>query len=244
MMYLKKMKKEFAICFRTFGSEIDNVIYEFNMFCNGEHPCYNGRNSTPLVKFDGSKNCKDYRIKENSQRATNYRAGENINETIMVTGPHKRVGKVTDLNMIDPDGPNRVIRDHLEIYTTLLETFKKSGSMAIQEDYPAWDKSGRKNAFAKLLMLDQADYNTQHIFFDDNADDGDECIVDVRDVITGHQLEQSKYMNMYVVKVHPHRAITEPDYFIKMIELCEAKRDEEIAKIEAGIEEEEQPKEK
>lgn len=42
-------------------------------------------------------------------------------------------------------------------------------------------------------------------------------------------------MNMYVVKVHPHRAITEPDYFIKEIEKCEAKRDEEIARVEAGF---------
>lgn len=39
-------------------------------------------------------------------------------------------------------------------------------------------------------MLDQADYTTQHIFFDDNADEGDECIVDVRDVITGQALDQ------------------------------------------------------
>jgi hypothetical protein len=45
-------------------------------------------------------------------------------------------------------------------------------------------------------------------------------------------------MDMYVVKVHPHRAITEADYFIKEIEKCEQKRDEEIARVEAGIEEE------
>lgn len=45
-------------------------------------------------------------------------------------------------------------------------------------------------------------------------------------------------MNQYVVKVHPHRAITEPDYFIKKIEECEARRDEEIARIEAGIDDE------
>ena len=31
---------------------------------------------------------------------------------------------------------------------------------------------------------------------------------------------------------------TEPDYFIKEIEKCEAKRDEEIARVEAGLEEE------
>ena len=140
--------------------------------------------------------------------------------------------------MIDTDGDNQVIRDHLDIFQTMLENFKKYGSMAIQEDFPAWDKSGRANALAKLLMVDQSDYDTQHIFFDDNADDGEDCIVNVRDVITGQSLEQSKYMDMYVVKVQPHRAITESDYFIKEIEKCEAKRDEEIAKVEAGIDDE------
>ena len=44
---------------------------------------------------------------------------------------------------------------------------------------------------------------------------------------------------MYVVKVQPHRAILESEYFIKMIETAEAKRDEEIQRIEAGIEDEE-----
>lgn len=86
-------------------------------------------------------------------------------------------------------------------------------------------------------MVDQADYNTQHIFFDDNAEEGRDCIVDVRDVITGESIPNSKFMNMYVVKVQPHKAITEGDYFIKQIEICEAARDEEIRKVEAGIEE-------
>lgn len=45
--------------------------------------------------------------------------------------------------------------------------------MAIQEDYPAWAKVGCTSKCGKLLLVDQADYNTQHIFFDDNADDYD-----------------------------------------------------------------------
>lgn len=106
LMYLKKQKKEFSIAFRTFGNELDTVIHEFNLFCNGEHPCFNGRNSTPIVKFDGSKNSKDYRIKEPCQRASFYRGGEGINETIMVTGKHNRVSKIMDLNYIDNDGDN------------------------------------------------------------------------------------------------------------------------------------------
>lgn len=109
----------------------------------------------------------------------------------------------------------------------------------MSEDYKAWKENGFQNSFAKLLLVDQADYNTQHIFFDDNADEGEDCIVDVRDIITGEKIDQGKYMDMYVVKVHPHRAILESEYFIKMIETAEAKRDEEIQRIEAGIEDEE-----
>jgi len=62
LMYLKKQKREFAVVFRTFGSDHKNFIYEFNRFCEGEHPAFNGRNNSPLVKFDGSKNCKELRF--------------------------------------------------------------------------------------------------------------------------------------------------------------------------------------
>ena len=43
-------------------------------------------------------------------------------------------------------------------------------------------------------------------------------------------------MGRYVIKVEPHRAILEPDYFIKQIELAEQNRDDEIERVEAGIE--------
>lgn len=89
------------------------------------------------------------------------------------------------------------------------------------------------------MLIDQADYNTQHIFFDDNVDSAESCIVDVRDLISGEALPYKKFIDMYVVKVHPHRAILESDYFVKQIEMAEAKRDEEIRRIEAGIAEEE-----
>lgn len=58
-------------------------------------------------------------------------------------------------------------------------------------------------------------------------------------MVTGEQLPYKKFMDMYVVKVHPHKAILESDYFVKMIEQCEQKRDEEIRRMEAGIAEEE-----
>ena len=98
LMYLKKQKKEFSIIFRSFGTEIDPLIWEYNKFCSGEHPCFNGRNNTPLVKLDGSKNTKDMRIKNPSQKATFYRFGDGINESVMVTGNTDRKASMHEVN--------------------------------------------------------------------------------------------------------------------------------------------------
>ena len=61
---------------------------------------------------------------------------------------------------------------------------KKFSSLAIQDDFPNWNENERINTMSKVLLIDQADYGTQHIFFDDNADENEECIVDVRDVVS------------------------------------------------------------
>ena len=61
---VRKCKREFAVIFRTYGKDIDKITWEFNQFCNGNHPCFSGRNGTPLIKFDGSKGTKDLRIFE------------------------------------------------------------------------------------------------------------------------------------------------------------------------------------
>jgi len=68
------------------------------------------------------------------------------------------------------------------------------------------------------LLVDQADYKTQHIFFDTNANEEAKCIVDVRELVSGEPIPYRKFINMYVMKVETHRAILEPDYFIKLIE--------------------------
>ena len=238
LMYLKKNKQEFAVVFRTFGNDLKNVVHEFDKFARGEHPCFNGRNGMPIVKMDGAKASKDFRFTQpDEQVGTMYRLSTSVSDSVLVQGKdHERVTH-DEINMIDGD-EFVVTRDPLEMYTVMLETLKKHSVMALQEDYDAWNNNGRENNCGKLLLVDQADYNTQHIFFDDNADYGTDCIVDVRDLVTGEEVPYKKFMDMYVVKVHPHRAILESDYFVKQIELCEAKRDEEIRRMEAGIAEE------
>lgn len=125
--------------FRSFGADIDNVVWEFDRFAQGEHPCFSGRNNTPLVKFDGSKNCKDMRFKDTSQRGFFVRPTDEMNEAVFVTGSTDRVPN-DEVNMID-DEEHTVIRDHLDIYQTLIEGCKKYGAMAISEDYQSWKAS-------------------------------------------------------------------------------------------------------
>jgi hypothetical protein len=91
LMYLKKNKREFSLVFRTFGNDKEHFTYEFNRFCSGEHPAFNGRNNTPQVKFDGSKNCKELRFQSAFQHAVMYRQSADISESILVTGEHDRV---------------------------------------------------------------------------------------------------------------------------------------------------------
>jgi len=81
------------VVFRTFGQDLKLVVHEFDKFARGEHPCFNGRNGLPLVKFDGSKNSKDFRFKcPEEQIGTLYRLGAGINEAVMVLGEnHERV---------------------------------------------------------------------------------------------------------------------------------------------------------
>ena len=62
LIYLKKNKKEFAVIFWSFGSNIPLVIKEFNYFVNGKHPMYNGSNGTTLIKFDTGKLPRNFNI--------------------------------------------------------------------------------------------------------------------------------------------------------------------------------------
>lgn len=104
-------------------------------------------------------------------------------------------------------------------------------TMAIQEDFENWKDNDYHREVAKLQLIDQTDYDTHHIFFDDQANEDDECIVDTRDVCTNEIVSYLQQINKYVIKVEPYRAIMEPDYFCQMIEMAEKNRDEEIQRI-------------
>lgn len=67
MVELEKKNRNFVLIFRTFGYDFDDVIKEYNSFCEGKHPFFTEENGNFQKKyFDGTNNSKDYRIKENN----------------------------------------------------------------------------------------------------------------------------------------------------------------------------------
>lgn len=67
------------------------------------------------------------------------------------------------------EGLVNVYKDPIDQYVAIIETLKKRSTMAIQDDYTYWKKTNFLKSGGKLLYVDQADYGTMHIFFDDNA---------------------------------------------------------------------------
>lgn len=60
--------------------------WEFNQFCAGFHPCYSGRNGTPLIKFDGTKGTKDLKIRDDSQKGLYFRFSNEIQDSKLLQG--------------------------------------------------------------------------------------------------------------------------------------------------------------
>lgn len=115
------------------------------------------------------------RFKEKHQRGHFYRLGGNR----LITGAPKRapLGELVDEFYQGAVEEGSVLnhKDTIDQYMAILETLKKRASMSIQDDKAAWAKAANKRLGGKPLIIDQADYGTQHIFFDDVANDDVNC---------------------------------------------------------------------
>ena len=72
VLWLKKSKREFALIIKNnnLNDNHKDLVDELNLFFTGDHPLFNGKNGTPLVKFDGSKGCKNFVIDQSHQAVT------------------------------------------------------------------------------------------------------------------------------------------------------------------------------
>lgn len=193
-----------------------------------------------MARFDGSKNTKNLLIEPN-MKALVYRNLSNKDSVQSVFGTLTRnklsqnqeleeiYEKEIDEDIVD------IQKDGSQLFLKIQEMLKESSCIAIHDDYDTWKASNQNSDFAKPLYIDQQDYSTLQIFFDDNIQE-EENIVDIRDLVTNQKIPYKRAINKYMVKVEPLSAIRDPDYFMKCIKECEQNRIEEIEKIERGEE--------
>lgn len=197
------------------------------------------------MKFDGVKGVKDLHIKKKSQIGLWYRQeGNDIKQSQLVTGSLKRrtrenvddqdLGTLEDF--YDKEPAAEIMRNHGEAHLKLLEVLKRKPCMAIQDDYEGWIANGKRSDRAKLLLIDQSDYNTHQIFFDDV-----ETAVDVRDAVTGESIPENEVLNKYLFRVQPQKVILDGDYFTNQIKIAEELRDREIEAVEGELDENREP---
>jgi len=147
------------VAFRTFGQDLPLVVWEFNQFCQGNHPCFSGRNGTPLIKFDGSKGTKNLKIEDTDQQACYFRFSHEIKDAKLVTGMNSRITNEMDelleaLDSVEEYEDSKMIKDVIPQFQHILETLKKRATMAIQDDYYHYKESEYHNEYGKLLLID------------------------------------------------------------------------------------------
>ena len=236
---LSNQNRGFSVVFRTHGRELHKVIEEFNLFCEGDHPAFNGKNNDQVI-FNGKK-CRDLRIKD-QQKGMYFRFGKELSDVHLLMNTLERIQWKTTDDLLENYGGqieegtiSHYCESIEENYEIIMETIGKYGSMAIQDDFYAYYNHKDDSSYGKLLLIDQADFNTQHIFFDDMAIEGKQNNIDVRDLSTSEKIVEKKFRNKYVVKADIYEAILDDQYFLKKIKECERARDWEIERLQDGI---------
>jgi len=200
LLNLRAQGRDFALVFRTFGTDLPEVAEELEAFCTGSHPLY------PGVRMDGTTDCPDYRL-----------------HTDMAFGEFFRDAHGVQLTMRGPTGTCLPVQGWAEVWRAL-DGMLSAGhrALGLRDYYPFWREQGESDTSGKLLLLDPSRTDVHHIFFDDNVQWEKLHIIDARDVTTGDPIPFVDVIDHWVVKAEPLEAIRDPDYFIKAVELCEA----------------------
>ena len=234
MIELQKQKRKFKIIFRTFGSDFFEVTQDFNYFCEGKHPIFNGNSENyPKNYFDGTHNSKDYRV-TSENIGTFHRFGSDINDIdniFLVLGKLEKKNFANSLELLEyykNEKNIKVLEGGKKIFEFFNNKLKDDNynSMVLSDNYNAWFMNDKKKEFGKSMFIDPDDKETHMIFFDDNVSYKPTSIVDCRNIKTGKTMEYEDIINKFIVKVDPINAAGDDYYYVEKIHEAEKLRNE------------------
>jgi hypothetical protein len=240
LIALKKNKQDFAVVFRFFGqdqSDIEEFIYEFNCFCDCQHPRYCGDYGFNKFKYDVEKEKKDYRINlETCEYMGVMYRGDTEEKEKLICGSinHPPYDKIEEQReeieqFYQINETQTISKGYNEIYLDLLDKLTQNCSFVIVDDY-SYSKS-HNDKHGKLFLIDPYDSETLQIFFDTDTDENPEKI-DIIDVITKQKIPRERVLGTFLVNVEPYRAILDINYFNNKIEECVNNRKNELLRMQ------------
>ena len=238
MIKLQQEGRDFAIIFRSFGTDSDFVVKEFNAFCQGKHPLFNGeRKSFPKVYFDGTHGSKNYMISL-EHCGLFYRYSIDIQHISLVLGVFERLKNkpfdlVYEYKEQIKQGKVKVINGGLKIYNFILDNVVSGNvnSFVLGDEYFIWFQNDERTEYSKVLLHNPYDFSVHQIFFDDNITENEHSIVDCRNVVTGKTMPREEIWNKFIVKADSIKAGTDPNYYYDCIKKAEELRKEEFENL-------------
>ena len=234
MIKLQQENRDFAIVFRSFGYDTNDVLKEFNAFCTGQHPMFTGEEGKfPRVYFDGTHGSKNYVVKQDNSGFI-YRFSQDFEHLTLIRGVNERLQK-TPLELSDyykyeiMQGNVEIINGGMNIYNYICDNIvtSKYNSFSMVDEYNMWFTHDEKPSFGKLFLINPYNFNLHQIFFDDNISRDDRSIVDCKNVITGKTMDTYNVWNKFIFRVDSLRAAVDINYFYSCIQIAEEKRKEE-----------------
>ena len=230
MIELQSQNRIFTIIFRTFGLDFDDVIKEYNAFCEGYHPLFNGSNKKyPKIKFNGENCSKDYRIAKKNIGII-YRFDENINNLYLVLGCLKRNFEIKTSDELFNfykerinNGEVNIIKGGKEIFEFINKNSSegKINSFCLNDHYDTWYRYDKKETCGKPMLIDPENKDVEVFFFDDNITENEFSIVDCRDANSGKSVKDKIIKDKYLIKVDTLKAAVDENYFLDIINKAE-----------------------
>jgi len=228
LVALKKTKRSFALCFRTFGEDLTDVAEELNSFCEGRHPLFHGH------RMDGSDGDPDFRLNLRAPRTfgTFHRTSE-CDSLVLGTLEQPGEGKYRDAKdrslkfYGNITGISEIVSGDDACRDYLWDLLSVPGTTGFRDHFQYWKHCHNTSAGGKLFYYKPSRTTNRHeVFFDDNIRYEDAHIVQPVNML--NPLKRTWVISLlqrHLCKVEPLQVIHDKEYFIK-----------ELARLEEGYE--------
>lgn len=221
---LSELDWPFTLIFRTFGSDLENVLAEWKEFVQGDHVCKPRGPFLERLRKGGA----------DPLTGCMYRDGERL---FLCCGPCVSAYTLNSKTLNEEHGTStKSICKELEsmpgfkevkvtsfgaLGDDLQQYFAGSGNVGgLVDYYPSWAQAAERRVGGKVFPV-STEGSRFHVFFDDNIALGDErSIVDLRDASTGESIIGLEKEEPFCVPVNAYRAIVEDNYFVERLAYC------------------------